>query len=43
VKLAGDSAFQQRVRSEVVRRRAILYDDIASIRHLEDVLENHAQ
>jgi len=43
VKLAGDSAFQQRVRSEVARRRAILYDDIASIRHLEDVLEGHAQ
>jgi protein O-GlcNAc transferase len=42
VKLANDSAFQQRVRSEVVRRRAILYDDVASIRHLEDVIEDHA-
>jgi protein O-GlcNAc transferase len=43
VKLASDSAFRQRVRSEVIRRRAILYDDIASIRHLEDVLEDHAK
>jgi protein O-GlcNAc transferase len=43
VKLIGDAAFQKRVRSEIVRRRAILYDDIASIRHLEDVLANHAK
>jgi protein O-GlcNAc transferase len=43
VKLVNDSAFQKRVRSEVVRRRAILYDDIGSIRHLEDVLEDHAR
>ena len=43
VKLANDSAFQQRIRAEVIRRREILYDDIASIRHLEDVLEDHAK
>ena len=43
VKLANDSVFLQRVRSEVVRRRAVLHDDIASIRHLEDVLEDHAK
>lgn len=43
VKLANDSAFQQRVRAEVIQRREILYDDTASIRHLEDVLDDFAK
>jgi predicted O-linked N-acetylglucosamine transferase (SPINDLY family) len=38
-KLIGDSEFQRRIRSEIVQRRAILYNDIDSIRHLENVLE----
>ena len=42
VKLAGDVGFQQRFRAEIVRRRAILYEDVASIRHLENVIEDHA-
>jgi protein O-GlcNAc transferase len=40
VKLVGDSEFQRRFRSDVVQRRAILYNDVASIRHLEDVIED---
>jgi protein O-GlcNAc transferase len=42
VKLAGDVELQQRVRTEIIQRRPILYDDVASIRHLENVLEDHA-
>ena len=41
-KLAGDSQLRQRIRAEVIQRRAILYDDVASIRHLENTLEEHA-
>lgn len=41
VRLIEDSEFRQRMRSEILQRRALLYDDIASIRHLEDVLEDH--
>ena len=41
VKLVRDSELQQRFRSEVTQRQAILYDDVASIRHLENVLEEH--
>jgi protein O-GlcNAc transferase len=43
VKLTKDPELRQRVRSEIAERRAILYDDIASIRNLEDVLEEHAR
>lgn len=43
VKLAKDLEFHQRVRSEIVRRRAILFDDVAPIRYLENVLEIHAK
>lgn len=43
VKLATDSEFHQRVRSEIARRRALLFDDVAPIRHLEDLLEIHAK
>jgi len=39
VKMIGDADFQRRVRSEVLQRREVLYNDIASIRHLESVLE----
>jgi protein O-GlcNAc transferase len=42
-KLSRDSELQGRIRSEIVRRRAIVYNDIDSIRHLENVLENHAE
>jgi hypothetical protein len=41
--LIGDSEFQRRTRSELVQRRAIPYNDVASIRHLEDVLEDHVK
>jgi protein O-GlcNAc transferase len=40
-KLIADVEFQRRVRSEIVQRRAVLYNDIASIRHLEHVLEDY--
>lgn len=43
VKLVGDSEFQRRFCSDIVQRRAILYNDVASIRHLEDVLEMHVE
>ncbi len=43
VKIVRDSGLQQRIRAEVVQRRAILYDDVASIRHLENVLEDCAK
>src|ERR1700733_260025 len=41
VKLAGDVGFQQHFRAEIVRRRAVLYEDVASIRHLENVIVEH--
>lgn len=40
-KLIGDSEFQRRIRSEIVQRRGILYNDMDSIRHLENVIEAH--
>jgi predicted O-linked N-acetylglucosamine transferase (SPINDLY family) len=43
VKLLRDSEFQGRIRSNVLQRRAVLYNDVASIRHLENVLEGHAK
>jgi protein O-GlcNAc transferase len=43
VKLLRDLEFQGRIRSEIVQRRAILYNDVASIRHLENVLEGQAK
>jgi protein O-GlcNAc transferase len=43
VKIAGDSGLQQRIRADVAQRRGILYDDVASIRHLENVLEDCAK
>jgi protein O-GlcNAc transferase len=42
-RLATDSEFHQRVRSEIVRRRAILLNDVAPIRHLENLLEIQAK
>jgi protein O-GlcNAc transferase len=42
VKLARDVNLQQRFRAEIAQRSAVLYDDLPSIRHLENVLEEHA-
>ena len=38
-KLVEDSELQRRFRLGIGHRRAILYNDVASIRHLENVLE----
>jgi protein O-GlcNAc transferase len=42
-KLIEDAEFQKRVRSDILRRRAVLYNDVAAIRHLESVLEGHIE
>jgi len=42
-KLVEDAKFQQQVRSDIVERRAALYNDIAVIRHLESVLESQVK
>ncbi len=42
VRLARDVDLQQRFRAEIVQRRPVLYEDVASIRHLENVIEEHA-
>ena len=39
VRLIEDAEFQRRVRSDILQRRAALYNDVAVIRHLESVLE----
>lgn len=40
--LITDSRLNERIRRELVQRRGVLYGDLASIRHLEDVIEDHA-
>jgi protein O-GlcNAc transferase len=43
VKLLADPGLQRHVRGEFLRRRASLYDDVASIRYLEKLLEEQAR
>ncbi len=43
VKLLADPQWQRRVRREFAQRRAVLYDDVAAIRHLEALLEEQAR
>jgi predicted O-linked N-acetylglucosamine transferase (SPINDLY family) len=40
-RLVEDAEFQRRIRSEVAQRRPVLFGDVASIRHLENVMEEH--
>ena len=42
-KLVEDSELQRRFRFRIGQRRAILYNDVASIRHLENVLEEQVR
>lgn len=42
-RLVMDKAFNERIRTELVQRRAILYGDVAPVRHLEEVIEKAAR